>query len=142
MRDADLVGLWDSGPYDYGSMESSWLCLRGNGTGWTAWANAAGGASVSQLTWSCPHEAELELRYTWTASGTGFPGTPPTFVEVDEEGPDDALVRTRYLVRIDTPPLSQVPAVSLDLQESVEFARRFALVTRDPTDPDSAGPPR
>ncbi|MDG4800744.1 hypothetical protein [Micromonospora sp. WMMD980] len=25
MQNEDLMGLWDSGPYDYGSMESSWL---------------------------------------------------------------------------------------------------------------------
>ncbi|MEU4399284.1 hypothetical protein [Micromonospora orduensis] len=137
MRDENLVGLWDSGPYDYGSMESSWVCLRGDGTGWTAWANAAGGASISHLTWSCPEEGAVELRYTWTASGSGSPGTPPVLVEINEDGPDHTLVRTRFAVRIDTPPLGELPVTGLHLDESVEGSRRFALMDRevDPTGP-------
>jgi hypothetical protein len=120
VRDENLVGLWDSGPYDYGAMESSWVCLRDDGTGWTAWANAAGGASLSRLTWSCPHEGKVELRYTRTASGTGSPGTPPTLVEVDEEGPDDTLVSTCFVVSIDTPPIGGSPVTTLHLEKSVE----------------------
>ncbi|MGC4804534.1 hypothetical protein [Micromonospora sp. DT233] len=94
-------------------MESSWLCLRGDGTGWTGWANAARGASVSQVTWGCPQEGALELRYTWTASGTGVPGAPPTLVDIDEEGPDDLLVRARFIVSVDTPPLDDAPVTML-----------------------------
>ncbi|WP_405430849.1 hypothetical protein [Micromonospora sp. NBC_00617] len=137
MRDEDLVGLWDSGPYDYGAMETSSVCLRGDGTGWTAWANAVGGASLSNLTWSCPEEGAVEMRYTWTVSGSGSPGTPPVLVEIEEDGPDHTVVRTRYAVRIDTPPLGDGPVTSLHVDESVEFARRFALLTRDV---DPAGP--
>lgn len=130
MRNEDLVGRWDTGPYDYGVMESSWLCLHPDGTGWSAWANVGGG-SVSHLIWSCPAEGEIELRYTWTASGDWSPGAPPTLVEVDEEGPDDTVVRTRYSVRVDTPPLAEAPMITLHLDDSVEFTHRFALSTRD-----------
>lgn len=132
MRNENLVGLWDSGPYDYGSMESSWIYLRSDGTGWSAWANAAGGASVSRLTWSCPQEAEVELRYIWTVSGTGSPGAPPELVDIDEEGPDDTLVRTRFSICMDSPPLSESPVTALHLEEAVEFSRRFALVAQEP----------
>lgn len=130
MWDERLVGLWDSDPYDYGAMESSWLCLRGDGTGWTAWANAAGGASLSQLTWSCPQADEIELRYVWTASGIGSPGAPPTFAEIDEEGPDDLRIRTTFTVGVDTPTVGGPPVMTLHLAESVECAHRFALRTR------------
>ncbi|MFF0154346.1 hypothetical protein [Micromonospora sp. NPDC005203] len=135
MPDEILVGLWDSGPYDYGALESSWVCLRSDGTGWSAWANAAGGASVSQLSWNCPEDGVLELRYHWTASGSGRPGTPPDLVDIDEEGPDDSLVRTRFVVRRDTPPLLDSPVTGLHLDAAVEFSHRFAIVTRDLADP-------
>ncbi|MFF3855905.1 hypothetical protein [Micromonospora sp. NPDC002575] len=130
MWDEDLVGLWDSGPYDYGVMESSWVCLRADGTGWSAWANV-GGASLSQLTWICPQEGKVELRYTWTALGPGFPGTPPALIEVDEEGPDDTLVRTCFAISLDTPPIGGPPVTTLHFEESVESCRRFGLLTRE-----------
>ncbi|MGC5290733.1 hypothetical protein [Micromonospora sp. DT231] len=133
MPDEILVGLWDSGPYDYGALESSWVCLRSDGTGWSAWANAAGGASVSQLSWNCTGDDELELRYRWTASGSGRPGTPPELVDIDEAGPDDTLVRTRFAVHRDTPPLAESPVTSLHLAAAVESAHHFALVARDET---------
>ena len=141
MRDENLVGLWDTGPYDYGAMETSWVCLRRDGTGWTAVANV-GGVSVSQLTWGCPCDGEVELRYTWTAFGSyewlsGVPGAPFTLVEIDEEGPYEELVRTRYSVSLDTPPLADSPVTALHLEESVEFSHRFALVTREA---DHSGP--
>ncbi|MCX4472934.1 hypothetical protein OOK41_21910 [Micromonospora sp. NBC_01655] len=143
MRDENLVGLWDSGPYDYGAMESSWVCLRRDGTGWTAWANVGGG-SVSRLTWACPQAGEVELRYAWTASGNWFPGTPPTLVEIDDEGPDDTVVHTRYALSLDTAPLAESPVTTLRFDESVEFCHRFGLVTRevhaaDPAPPSTGG---
>ncbi|WP_343450597.1 hypothetical protein [Micromonospora oryzae] len=131
MWDVNLVGLWDSGPYDYGVMEASWICLRGDGTGWSAWANAAGGASLSQLTWICPHEGQVELRYTWTASGTGSPGALPALIEVDEEGPDDTLVRTTFAVSMDTPSIGGPPVMTLHFEESVECSHRYGLLTRE-----------
>ncbi|WP_229401474.1 hypothetical protein [Micromonospora okii] len=130
MRDADLVGLWDSGPYDLGVMESSWLCLRDDGTGWSSWANV-GGSSASRLTWACRGEGEVELRYVWTVSGRWHgTGLLPAVDEVDEEGPDDAVVRTRYRVAPDTPPVGPV-VTALVLDEPVEFCHRFGLVRRD-----------
>lgn len=127
MRDENLVGLWDSSPYDYGSMESSWVCLRRDGTGWSALANT-GSAAVSQLVWDCPREGEVELRYTWTASGSWVPGTPFVLDRIDEEGPYDELVRTRYSTSVD---IADPPVTDLHVEQSVEFAHRFALLARD-----------
>ncbi|WDZ82179.1 hypothetical protein [Micromonospora cathayae] len=141
MRDENLVGRWDTGPYDYGVMESGWLALRGDGTGWSAWANVGGG-SVSRLTWSSCGDAGtgvLELRYTWTATGDWSPGTPPTLTRVDEEGPDDTVLCTRYTVSVRTPPLAQAPATTLHLAKAVECAHDFALVTREVEPSDPAG---
>ncbi len=137
MRDENLVGRWDTGPYDYGVMESSWLCLRPDGTGWSACANVGGG-SVSQLDWSCPTEDEIEIRYVWTASGHWSPGEPPALVEIEEEGTDDTVVRTRYSVTLDTPPLAEAPMTTLHLADPVEFAHDFALATRDVDGADPA----
>ncbi|WP_091645083.1 hypothetical protein [Micromonospora pallida] len=137
MRDENLAGRWDTGPYDYGVMESSWLCLRPDGTGWSACANVGGG-SVGYLTWSCPADGEIEIRYTWTAFGNWSPGEPPTLVEIDEEGSDDTLVRTRYSITLDTPPLAEAPVTTLHLDDAVEFAHRFALDTRDTDHHDPA----
>ncbi|KXK60546.1 hypothetical protein AWW66_18320 [Micromonospora rosaria] len=133
MRDGNLVGLWDSSLYDYGVMESSWVCLRPDGTGWSAWANA-GGAATSRLRWSCPGDGEVELRYTWTAEGRFAPGAPPFLVDVDDEGPDDTVVRTRFRVGPDTPPLSASPVTCLHVEEGIEYCHQFALVTRDVED--------
>ncbi len=137
----DLVGLWASGPYDYGSMESSWLCLRPDGTGWSACANAARGASVSRLTWTCPRDGELELQYHWTVSGSWAafePPGPPDLVDVHEESPDDSLVRTRYTIGTDTASLAGQPVTRLHLDAEVDFATEFALVSRDAGTEDPA----
>lgn len=136
MRDENLVGLWDSSPYDYGAMESSWVCLRRDGTGWTAVANT-GSAAVSQLTWDCPRDGEVELRYSWTASGRWAAGAPFILAEIDEQGPYDELVRTRYSVGTETPPMADAPVTALHLDKDVEFVRRLALVNRET---DQSGP--
>ncbi|MEU6021105.1 hypothetical protein [Micromonospora sp. NPDC047134] len=70
----------------------------------------------------------MEFQYIWTVSGTASPGTPPELVDIDEEGPDDTLVRTRFSICMDTPPLSESPVKTLHLEEAVEFSRRFALI--------------
>jgi hypothetical protein len=43
-----LVGLWDSGPYDYGAMESSWLGFLPDGRGWSGWESASGGMEMTR----------------------------------------------------------------------------------------------
>jgi hypothetical protein len=48
--DEDLVGLWDSTPFDYGVMESSQLGLLADGTGWGVWSNFGGGMELTLLT--------------------------------------------------------------------------------------------
>ncbi|MFK3978939.1 hypothetical protein ACI2K4_01035 [Micromonospora sp. NPDC050397] len=131
MRDENLVGLWETAPYDYGAMESSWVCLRPDGTGWSAVANL-GSAAVSQLVWDCPVDGEVELRWTWTASGRWAPGTPFVLAETDEEGPYEEVVRTRYATVTETAPFADSPTAALAFEDSVEFCHRFALVTREP----------
>ncbi|MFI6263637.1 hypothetical protein [Micromonospora sp. NPDC051006] len=130
MRDDRLVGMWTTEPYDYGVMESSWLALRPDGTGWSAWANA-GGATVSHLAWDCPADGEVELRYEWWASGVWPPGNPPWLIDVDEEGPDETVIRTRYSVNVETPPLADSPLTVVHLDPDVEYSSRYALVTRE-----------
>lgn len=137
-----MVGLWDSGPYDLGVMESSWLCLRADGTGWSCWANV-GGSSASRLTWSCPRAGEVELRYHWTVSGSWHDASRlPAVDEVEEEGPDDLVVRTGYRIAPDTPPVGPT-VTALFLDEAVEFCHRFGLARRDLADlADLADPTR
>ena len=138
----DLVGLWESAPYDYGTMESSWLCLRADGTGWSAWANAAGGASISRFTWARPRDGELDLQYHWTASGSWTSDTqtttPPSLIEIDEEGPDHSFIHTGYTIKVDTTPLTEQPITALHLGTAIECAHQFGLATRDPAADDPA----
>jgi hypothetical protein len=59
--DEDLVGLWDSTPFDYGVMESSQLGLLADGTGWGVWSNVGGGMELTLLTWRRRHMGVLEI---------------------------------------------------------------------------------
>jgi hypothetical protein len=127
---AELVGLWDSRPYDYGSMESSSLALLADGTGWSTWQNAAGAMSVSRFTWSCPEIATLELRYTTVISGTWEPGNP-ALARVDEQEPDDTVLRTTYTIRQDTTVMAADPFTALNLADPIEFTCKYGLQTRE-----------
>jgi hypothetical protein len=133
VRDEELIGLWDSGPSDYGSMESSWLCLRGDGTGWSAWASAGGGASVSRLEWTCPDPGELMLSYKWTSSGTWQPGSPPDLATVDDDGADDTSIRTAYAISVTTSPHMEGAFTCLAVDEFIEFCPSFRRLTAAPT---------
>src|SRR5690606_22906816 len=48
----ELIGLWDSAPYAYGSIESSTLALLSDGTGWATWESVAGARELVLLAWS------------------------------------------------------------------------------------------
>src|SRR5690606_35527416 len=97
----ELIGLWDTHPYDYGLLETSSLVFRGDGTGWSTWENAAGGISVRRFTWRCPSSDTVELRYTVVFTGRYDPeSTAP--MTVDEKGPDTTVLRTRYSVGHDS----------------------------------------
>ena len=135
VHDVRLIGLWDSTPYDYGVMEAGWLCLRADGMGWSAWSNIGLGASLSRFTWRCPRDDELELRFGWRTSGTWDGhwrfGRPTAFSEISSDGPDDRVVRTRYVIGVNTTPLVESAGTSLQLDEPVAFCHRFGLRTRE-----------
>ena len=61
----EMIGLWDSAPFDFGATESTRLALLPDGTGWTAVASTphAAPARVRTFAWDCPNPEILELRY-------------------------------------------------------------------------------
>ena len=137
MNDVDeLIGLWDSGPYDYGSMESSRLALLPDGSGWTEWANAGQGMSLALLRWERLDAGQFSLTATHRFSGRWDPERPGVIVC---PGPPRLLrdeTRFRYELRQETPPLGNEPVESLRLDRPLEFAQEFALVQRDVTETD------
>ena len=127
---AELVGLWDTRPYDYGSMESYSLALRADGSGWSTWQNAARAMSVGRFTWNCPEAGTLEIRYTATVSGSWELGRTG-LATIDEQRPDDTVVLTRYTIDQDATPMVTEPFTALHLDRPIEFSRAYALVRRD-----------
>ncbi|GAA5194154.1 hypothetical protein GCM10023322_57890 [Rugosimonospora acidiphila] len=132
---AELVGLWDSRPYDYGSMESYSLAFRADGNGWSTYENAAGGISVGRFTWTCPEVGVVEVRYSTTISGSWEPGRAG-LATIDERGPDDTVVLTGYSIGEDLTPMATEPFTALHLEHPIEFGRNFGLVRRDIHDED------
>lgn len=130
MVDAELVGLWDSGPYDYGAMESSSLALLGDGSGWSGWQNVAGAMSVGRFRWSCPEVGMVELRYSSVVSGSWEPGNPG-FARVEGRRADNTVLRTTYTIGRDTTVMSSGGFTALWLAEPVEFACQYGLRTRE-----------
>ena len=106
----ELIGLWDSGPFEYGVMESTSLALLPDGRGWSQVANFGGLLHVRRLTWEVPRPNVVELRYALAIDG----GT-------GEQEPDFEFVRAKY----------SVDEKALRLSEPVDFARQFALEKRD-----------
>lgn len=106
----DLIGLWDSAPFEYGVMEATRLALLPDGRGWTEMANAGGMLQVRRLTWDVPRQDVIELRYALAID-----------VAAAEQEPDYEFVRTRY----------SVDEKELRLSEPIDCARQFALQKRD-----------
>ena len=105
----ELIGLWDSAPYDFGAMEATKLALLPDGRGWSELANAAGAQDVRRLTWEVPRPGLIELRYVRAIdANTG------------EQEPDYEFVRTHYAAG----------ETALRLSEPVDFARQFELTKR------------
>jgi len=126
----ELIGLWETCPYDYGSMESSTLALRTDGTGWSTWANIAHAMVVRRFTWNCPAAGALELRYTTLISGTWEAGSA-TLATTDVQGPDDTVLLTTYTIGHDATAMAKDPFTALHLAEPIEFSHNFALARRD-----------
>jgi hypothetical protein len=106
----ELIGLWDSAPFEYGAMEATMLALLPDGRGWSEWANSGGALQVRRLTWVVPRPDVLELRYDLEID-----------VTTGEWEPDNEFVRTRY----------SLSETELRLSELVDYARQFALKKRD-----------
>ena len=105
----ELIGLWDSAPYDFGAMEATKLALLPDGRGWSELANAAGARDVRRLTWEVPRAGLIELRYVRAIdANTG------------KQEPDYEFVRTHYTAA----------ESALRLSEPVDFARQFGLAKR------------
>ena len=106
----DLIGLWDSAPFEYGVMESTRLALLPDGRGWTEPANGGGTLQVRRLTWDVPRPDVIELRYALAID-----------VAAAGQEPDYEFVRTRY----------SIDEKELRLSELVDNVRQFALQKRD-----------
>lgn len=131
MYDENLVGLWDSSPYDLGSMETSWLGFLPDGRGWSAWANLAGGIAVGRFRWDCPEPATLELRYEWQLSGRWKGAKDPLrFSSIGSQEPDDEVLNTGYTIEPDEPLTVSEPFIALHLERLVRFCSTYALIRR------------
>lgn len=130
MQPEEMIGLWNSAPYDFGATESTALALLPDGTGWTAVTGPGPGsgsaepptttsdaaaasmdatgapspARVRTLAWDCPKPEILEIRYD-----------------------DYEFVRAQYTLRAD----------ALRLSQQVDSSRQFALSRREVTPADS-----
>jgi len=106
----ELIGLWDSAPFEYGAMEATMLALLPDGRGWSELANAAGALLVRRLTWEVSRPGVIELRFAVAID-----------VAAGEQDPDSEFVRAQY----------SVSEAELRLSELVDYARQFALKKRD-----------
>jgi hypothetical protein len=136
---AELVGLWDSRPYDYGSMQSYTLGLRADGIGWSTWENAARAMFVQRFTWNCPEAGILEIRCTTAISGSWQPGSA-RLATIKKQRPDDTVLLTKYTIGQDVTPMVSEPFTALHLEHSIEFSRAYALVRRDIRSDDDPAP--
>lgn len=124
----ELVGLWHSAPYDYGSMEASELALLSDGTGWGTVANAAGGISLTLLTWRRLGADVLELRETAVISGTWQVDRPDQLRADEPPVPLDEVTRVRYELVHETPPLATSPTKAVRFDSPLLFAHSYAFI--------------
>lgn len=137
MHAEELIGLWESGPYDFGATESTSLALLADGRGWTSVAaNTPAGAGstadpagsaraarpmptrVRRLSWDCPKPGVLEVRYELAID-----------LAAGRRDPDYEFIRAQYTLLPDRPDRSDESA--LHLSQHVDSARQFALARRE-----------
>jgi hypothetical protein len=129
MSDRDsLVGLWDSGPFDYGAMESSRLGLLADGTGWGEWSSFGGGMELILLTWRCPRGGVLELAEHELISGSWEPARPGRIVTDRAPTPIRTTTPYGYEVTRERPPLGDGPVRALRLDRAFLFTSEYAFV--------------
>ncbi|WP_405395206.1 hypothetical protein [Microbispora hainanensis] len=132
MDHSDLVGVWDSVPYDYGALETCWLAFLQDGRGWAAWANLADGIEVSRFRWCCPAANVLELRYEWHASGDWRQtGSSLAFTTITGEQWDSEVVRTGFAIEPDEAVMAQTPFTALHLEPDSLLCQDYACVRRE-----------
>ncbi|GAA4919189.1 hypothetical protein ACFPM3_00135 [Streptomyces coeruleoprunus] len=123
--DRQLIGLWDSAPYDLGAMETSEIVFLADGRGWSRFESITTELVIGRFRWHCPAPGRLELRYTWQVHGQWGRGSDG-FASVDHSGPDDEVVRTGYRIAPETPRGDDAPVPTLTLDRAVEYAFTFA----------------
>lgn len=128
MNDDELVGVWDSGPFDAGAMESSRLVLRADGSGWAVWDSAGGGMELTWLSWSRTAADRFRITGQRLISGTWEPGRPDGIVAEGEPADlDDEEFRYG---------IAEAGSVrALVLGSPFGFAERFGYAGRDATPP-------
>ncbi|MBB5858288.1 hypothetical protein ACFQ05_21960 [Amycolatopsis umgeniensis] len=129
MNPAELVGLWSSEPYEYGSMEMTELALLPDGRGWSLFENSVGAYEIERLTWSVPEPGRLELHTHLYVSAD----ISENQVEVEQESPLDKRQNVAYTLSDDTTPLEPDGFVALNLSERVVVRSRFGLRRREVT---------
>jgi hypothetical protein len=127
----ELVGLWDSGPYAYGSMESAELALLPDRTGWSTWSSFGGGMELIRLRWRRLGTAVISIREIELTSGTWEPGRPDCIISDQPPRPLDEETRLRYELVRETPPLASAPMKSIKLDRPFMFAYAYALTRPD-----------
>jgi len=135
-RPDELVGLWDSGPYAYGVMESSELALLPDGTGWSTWSNVAGGMELIRLTWRRLGAAVIRIREIDLTSGSWEPDRRNCIITGQPSSPLNEEILLRYELVRETPPLASAPMLAIKFDRPFMFADAYALARSDvvPTD--------
>ncbi|MFI6740345.1 hypothetical protein ACIBI9_46110 [Nonomuraea sp. NPDC050451] len=132
MHDEDLLGLWDSGPYDYGLMETSWMGFLPDGRGWSAWANFVGGIDVGRFRWHCPEPAVVHLRYESHIAGQWQdPEDEFRFATISSRRPGGEVVDATYTIKPDETLMSPEPFTALHLEKDVYFCSTYGLRRRE-----------
>jgi hypothetical protein len=126
--DEDLVGLWDSAPFDYGVMESSQLGLLADGSGWGVWSNFGGGMELTLLTWRCPRVGVLEILRKELVSGRWEAGRPEQIVSTEQPRLLNTSSHYRYELVREHPPLGDRPVRALKLDRPLLFTTEYAFV--------------
>ncbi len=126
----ELVGWWDSGPYDHGAMESSELALLPDGTGW-AGLRTVGGGEITLLTWHRPGPATLVIEEHSLVPARWEDGRPGRIVPDGPPEPYRQVTCVGYEIVGERPPLGTEPATVLKFDTAVMFARAFVLLGRD-----------
>lgn len=127
----ELLGLWDSGPYAYGVMESSELALLADGTGWSTWSNVGGGMELIRLAWRRLDTAVISITEIELTSGTWQPDRPNTLISDRRPRPVGKQIRLRYELVRETPPLASAPMQAIKLDRPFMFAHAYGLTRPD-----------